>query len=213
MKYIDGSVCSALPPKLLGTYELEIAHIIEELCGEGIGTVVDVGAAEGYYSTGMALRLPHAQIVAFETTAEGQESARRMAGINGVSDRVSVAGYCDTRTLRRALQAPAPILVIMDIEGGEDELLRPDSAPELAEAWIIVELHDFIVPGVSSEIIRRFDATHSIERIQTRARTPADLPFKPGMLRWSLTRLLTEFRPAPMEWLYMRPKARSSSNV
>src|SRR5437016_6027102 len=66
MKYIGSSVASAHIPKLLGTYEREIAGIVEEICWRKPAVLIDVGAAEGYYAVGFAMRLPDSRIIAFE---------------------------------------------------------------------------------------------------------------------------------------------------
>lgn len=54
------AVGSSLWPKLLGSYEAELAPTFEALCATPYRTVVDVGAAEGYYAVGLGLRLGEA---------------------------------------------------------------------------------------------------------------------------------------------------------
>ena len=97
-------------------------------------------------------------------------------------------------------------LVIMDAEGAECELLRPDLIPELSGCRILVELHDFILPGVGSDIATRFDATHEIRRYKARVRCFEDLPIRSFFLDRSLLKLTREFRPASMEWFDLRPR-------
>ena len=57
---------------MLGTYEKELNSVIEEACAAHPSLIVDVGAAEGYYACGMALRNPQARVVAFEMQAKGR---------------------------------------------------------------------------------------------------------------------------------------------
>ena len=47
MEYIRGSVGSTLPPKLLGTCEMELHEVIAEIILAAPATVIDAGAAEG----------------------------------------------------------------------------------------------------------------------------------------------------------------------
>ena len=54
MKYVNQSVGSMWFPKVLGTYELELASIIRGFCLARPPSVVDIGAAEGYYAVGVA---------------------------------------------------------------------------------------------------------------------------------------------------------------
>ena len=74
MRYVDRSVGSCFIPKLLGTYERELAPKIERICRRQPGLVVDVGAAEGYYAVGLAMRIPEARIIC---RAPGRKKGRR----------------------------------------------------------------------------------------------------------------------------------------
>ena len=64
MRYAGLPSGSTAGPKLLGSYESEIAAWIEGLCGARLDTIVDVGCAEGYYAVGMAMRCPAARVLA-----------------------------------------------------------------------------------------------------------------------------------------------------
>ena len=67
MRYpLRSSGQGGLLPKLLGTYERELSPAIERLISDRPTLVVNVGAAEGYYAVGLALRAPQAQVIAFE---------------------------------------------------------------------------------------------------------------------------------------------------
>jgi hypothetical protein len=102
-------------------------------------------------------------------------------------------------------------LVIMDVEGDEERLLDPGLVPELKRMHILVELHDCWRPGLDRRILERFDGSHEIERIWARERSESDLPMRSLFLgRW-LKRLMHEFRPDGMSWLYMRPLSASQA--
>src|SRR5207249_10415948 len=88
MKYVSTSVGSVYEPKLMGTYELELHPIIEQLCKQQFSRIIDVGAAEGYYAVGMAMRSPRSEVIAFETTTEGQALIAQLAALNEVAARV-----------------------------------------------------------------------------------------------------------------------------
>ena len=66
LRYIRESVGSAWAPKMLGTYEKELWPVVDVLIRRRPRWIVDVGAAEGYYAVGLAMRLGAAQVVAFE---------------------------------------------------------------------------------------------------------------------------------------------------
>ena len=59
MKYLSRAYCSAVLPKLLGTYECELIPAIDRLARSDADRIVDIGAAEGYYAVGLALKVPN----------------------------------------------------------------------------------------------------------------------------------------------------------
>src|SRR5271166_5203781 len=63
MRYIDQSHSSSLIPKWLGLYERELHDCIEEAIASPFQTVLDIGAAEGYYAVGLALRMHDARVI------------------------------------------------------------------------------------------------------------------------------------------------------
>ncbi|MDB4621386.1 hypothetical protein OAG82_00885 [Rubripirellula sp.] len=50
---------------LLGTYELEIHPWIENACNGSYDLIIDIGAAEGFYAVGMAMRNPEIPVIAY----------------------------------------------------------------------------------------------------------------------------------------------------
>jgi hypothetical protein len=79
MRYIQGSVGSAYVPKLLGIYERELTTYMEEACALEFPLIADIGAAEGYYAVGMALRNPNARVIAFEMEQKGRAALKELA--------------------------------------------------------------------------------------------------------------------------------------
>src|SRR5919106_5511514 len=58
LRYVDAAVgapdrADCLPAKLLGSYERELHHAVERQLEVGFSTIVNVGAAEGYYALGL----------------------------------------------------------------------------------------------------------------------------------------------------------------
>ncbi|MBU4348149.1 hypothetical protein KJ671_01415 [Patescibacteria group bacterium] len=186
MKYVSSSTGSRLLPKILGTYELELHPMVEEICKRSFDVIVDVGAAEGYYAVGMALRNPKAKVIAFETEISGQNLIKKMADINGVTNRVFARGFCDSKLLSSSIPDDKKCLIIMDIEGGEASLLDNCISPKLNSCHILVEIHECVVSGVGDIIINRFKNTHNIIEIKERARVLKDFPLSIPILYRSL---------------------------
>lgn len=204
MRYGRESVGSAYHPKLMGTYERELHRFIEKLCQQPFQSIVDVGAAEGYYAVGMARRFPNARVMAFESQVKGRELLEAMARANGVQDRITIKGHCEVADLRQVV-APQS-LVIMDVEGAEMLLLNPDAVPALGSCTVLVELHDCFEPGISRRIEERFKATHHIETIRQRKRWVSDLPLRAPLLNRWLLQMTNEFRAEKMSWFLMTPR-------
>ena len=210
MSYISSSVGSAYIPKLLGIYERELKTAIDEICSDHPSLIVDIGAAEGYYAIGLALRNLSSQIVAFEMDSEGQLALKEMAAKNCVQERVDIRGKCEPADLEEVLSASPKPVVICDTEGYEEFLLDPGVVNSLHKASVLVELHDFIVPGITETLLQRFQTSHEIEQIWQTSRSRQDFPwrtlgtqiFPNSYLDWAVS----EWRPVQMSWLWMIPK-------
>ena len=210
MRYVEGSVGSAYIPKLLGIYERELHPIIEAACGLGLQQIVDLGAAEGYYAVGMALRIPQTQVVAFEADQAGMALLRQMVTINCVADRVEIAGKCEQADLRdRTMRHQGRTLIICDVEGDEERLLSQASI-QPSMTWLLVELHEFLSPAIGARLTNEFASTHRITQIWQEARERAEFPFRNLCTRLLPTSYLdwavSEWRPERMSWLWMEPR-------
>jgi len=209
LRYVDQSVGSMWWPKILGTYELELAEIIGRICAENPPWVIDIGAAEGYYAVGMAWRCPQSRVIAFEGDHAGRQLQGELALLNHVDDRLHIEGFCDAPALRRALAFARGGFIICDIEGGERMLLNPAIIPELVDdPWtLLVEIHDNVDATIADTLIERFKSTHSIREIASQPRLASDLatPIRRNYLSRWIPAYLDERRPGPMRWLLLRP--------
>ncbi len=209
MKYVRRSIGSSLAPKLLGLYESELASLISELCEANFPTIIDVGAAEGYYAVGLARCSPKSQIIAFETEPQGRALLQKMAQLNGVEHRILVHGSCDRAALREVTEHHPWCLIVMDAEGAEADLLDPVAVPALTRCHILVELHEFIRRDIPDLIRRRFALTHTIREEWSADRALHELTFAVPLTRRLFPRWLgaqiSDLRPEQMRWYYMEP--------
>jgi hypothetical protein len=212
MRYIERATGSAYIPKLLGIYERELHLIVEQACGLGFSLIIDIGAAEGYYAVGMALRNGQARIEAFEMDVDGMSALTAMIALNGVSEQITVNGFCDPHSLNTKLENNnSKTLVICDVEGNEKVLLDSDLVPGLNSSWILVELHEWLSPTITSLLKDRFAATHRISHVWQEPRHSGEYPFRTfwttllpsSYLDWTVS----EWRPEQMSWLWMEPLA------
>jgi len=203
MKLTEDVLIGLYAPALLGIYEHELQPIIERLVGDGFDTVLNIGCSYGYYAVGLALRMPQARILAFDTDPAAQKKCADMADANGVAERVEIGGLFDGKEF--AKYAGQKTLAFVDIEGGEIELLDPAQYPALLTMTILVEMHDLFDSATSQNLQARFASTHAITRIDNRSMV-AELegigyvdPFDKFILAW-------EDRGGPTPWALMLPK-------
>lgn len=204
MTYVEGATEGALTPRLLGTYESELHPHLEVFARQGADCVIDVGCAEGYYAVGLARMFPEATVYAFDRDPWALEMCPKMARLNGVEDRVVVEGLFTPERFQAF--AGRNCLVIMDVEGAEDQLLRPDLAPALGQMRLIVETHEGQSPGVRGRLIERFSATHDIVLVESGPKTQALPDFLKTASQLDQALAVWEFRGGPTPWLVMTPK-------
>ncbi len=211
MRYIHpalGVQSSAYCPKLLGTYEQELHQLVEGLrTGPSYSHVINIGAGEGYYAIGLARCLPQSRMTAYEADAESRVILRRMAELNGVAARMTVRESCSPSRLQGEMGGSGKTLIVCDVEGAEQELLDPIAIPALAHADILVELHDFLIPGISDVIRQRFTGTHQVTEIPALPRQLADWPPSLSLPKAYRRTALSEYRPGGMRWFWMKAHA------
>jgi precorrin-6B methylase 2 len=200
------TVGSALLPKLLGSYESELHPVLDGMLKQGYTTIVDIGCAEGYYAIGFALRLPHAEVYAFDTNPTAKQLCAEMARLNGVADRLHIEDFCNEEALR-SIPLGDRTLIISDCEGYEGSLFNRQLAEFLVQHDLIIETHDFMNIDLSAKMHDTFAKTHHIRSIKSmddieKAHTCHDRALEPYSTRDKFF-ILREGRPAIMEWLVM----------
>jgi hypothetical protein len=181
--------------KLLGSYEQQLHRPIEVAIEMEPKRIANVGSADGYYATGLALRLPGAIVHAYDLASTAREMTSETARTNGVAERVLVHGRC--RHFRAGFD-----LLVCDIEGAEGDLLHAEA---LSSTMVIVETHDHAVPGITEVLINRFAATHDVDLLGSMEAE------RTALLAWLSERdidiALDEMRAGTEQcWLVMHPR-------
>lgn len=156
----------------LGVYEHELHETVEAIIAKGYRRIANIGCSLGYYAVGLARRMPGTAIDAFDIDAAARTQCAEMASLNDVSARVRVQGLFAGAQFAAYHDGGAPNLILMDIEGGEFDLLDPVTYPALRKLDVLVELHELTKPGLTQEITARFAPTHDLRIIETRNRLP-----------------------------------------
>jgi len=200
---------SAFLPKLLGTYERELHKAIERVARRPYNLVVDIGAAEGYYAVGLALRMSQAPVIAFEIDAAARGMLARVIAHNAVQARVAVAECCDGDQLLDVAQR-GPGFLLSDCEGCEFELFQPAQVRALAEWDLLIETHDSLRQNITRQLAARFRGTHRVTLIKPRQRTTADFPLRGSFSRFERLAAMDEGRHRA-KWLFLESTSRLTS--
>lgn len=195
-------------PMMLGVYERELWPVMERLIAAAPSRVVNVGCGVGYYAVGLAMRLPGAGVFAFDTDPACQAGCGRLSVANGCAERVRTAGELTAEGLA-ALAGPGTV-ILCDCEGGEDMLLDPVRVPALADCAIVVETHDFLLPGSRQRLIDRFTPTHAVEVVGMDVNLPDSCEEIRNYDMICRGMILGEYRQRGQDWLVLTPKAASA---
>jgi hypothetical protein len=202
------SAGSSLYPKLIGTYERELTPFIDDILARQFELIVDIGAAEGYYAVGFAMRMKGRikSVVAYDTDPKARALCAANALINSVS--VAVEGFCDSTTLIDAC-AQTSSMIIIDAEGYEKVLISEGLTKRLSHCSFLVESHDCFDIDTTNHLINCFSSTHKIKLISSiddieKAYTYMDLE-EFGLSLHDKKMLFQEGRQTIMKWIYATP--------
>jgi len=194
-----------LPAKILGCYEAELHQSVKAVVERAPRSIINIGAAEGYYAVGLAVRIPHALVLGFESDPVRRRLCRRHAALNGVADRIRLRGSCTTADLAKLPLESA--LIMCDVEGAELQILDPALIPSLASTELVVELHDGADARITPTLAERFRRSHDLQIISVRDRCPDRLPIDLSFLTApERTTALQEHRRISRGWLVASPR-------
>lgn len=200
-----------LASKILGFYELEVLNVLSQVDRSRYRFFVDLGAADGYYAIGALRAGLFQKAFCFEMSERGREVVRANAALNDVSESVAVFGYADARFYESLpeVQLSAAVILI-DIEGGEFDLLTDELLARLKNAMLVIELHEFMVDDGAVKLQALVDRLKRVYRLRWLTTGARDLSaFESlGALndtdRWLLC---SESRTQRMKWVVCEPLA------
>jgi len=196
MTYISAAVRDRnVIPRLIGSYELELHAALASALAIPYDVIVDIGSAEGFYSTGFALKT-QAPVVGYEVEPRERALAAQMAAANGVT--VELRGHCTPRHLLELQHKRA--LVMSDCEGAELSLFTPETLAAFTRCDLLIELHGQAI----SQLPPLFTPTHHIEVIAQSRRNPAGYPELSIFPEHERDAAISEYRGEPQTWLWAR---------
>lgn len=206
LRYVDKAVGSNYLHKLVGSYESVLHPVFTGIFLKNFDSVVDIGAAEGYYLVGLGKKFPDAKLVGFETESAGRKLIAEMYKINMLSNEFVLEGTATAGNV--APYITENTLLVCDCEGAELDILDPALEPILKTVKVaIIELHDFIRMGIKEILIERFSPTHDITIIPFKMTDPSHFPYLDSIKnRSERYEILRERSWQEQEWMILYRK-------
>jgi hypothetical protein len=156
---------SSIYAKLLGSYELELQPIMQQVLTNNFTHLVNIGCDEGYYAVGFARLMPNLKVTAFDCNKNAQEKCKKLAQLNNSNQQIVVNG-CFNESEINNLKEVSKTLFIIDCEGCEDVVITQTLITNFATASFIIELHYQQAPMIFNKLNQVFSTTHNIKIIK-----------------------------------------------
>jgi len=198
-------------PMILGTYEHQVQSKIMN-APDRYKVFVDIGAADGFYAIGLMLNRRFDMAVCFESNSKSRTSILENAKENGVEDKISILGIAQ-RDFHKQLTMeldlrPEEIFFLIDIEGGEFEILNSEMFDSFKSSMFVIEIHRTVADfqakysNLVENASRFFDleTIYSISSQNAFDRTMENWPDEDRQI------VLSEGRRYQMQWMILTPK-------
>ncbi len=123
---------------LAGTYEYPVVDYLSGLARHST-TFIDIGAASGYYSVGLAKAFAHLQVFAFESSPRSRKIMESNVLDNRVNHQIEIFGKFEGDFPKEFIFEGC--FFLFDIEGGEYSLIDRDLLIKAKKCHFVVELH------------------------------------------------------------------------
>lgn len=197
---------------LLGLYEREISDLLMALAmSENNRYLIDCGAADGFFAVGALVSGEFEFVWAFEQSKSQRINLKENAEVNGIENKLEILGSVEHDFLDE-LENDEKFLFdrstfLMDIEGGEFQVLNEGNLARMKDSVLIIELHDFSTEQKLERVslLARAQESHHGYLFSTGARDLSEiheLDYLSDSNRWLMC---SEGRPRVMDWLVLFP--------
>lgn len=197
---------SAIYPKIIGSYETELAESIRGILKNSHKVIYDIGCAEGYYAVGFAINFPDSIVYAIDNDQNALKNCNDMCELNNIKNVIPKNEFKLSELNNYDFENA---LIFCDSEGYEKQIFELENIKYFNSATVIVEVHDFIFRGLSDIISSNFKNTHTVNVIRSNSDLFKMMNYKYHKpLRLDLFTkylLYRENRPEKMTWLIIEP--------
>lgn len=198
-----------LGSKIFGFYESEVLDALLNIDREKYTNFIDLGAADGYYAIGVVYAGLFKKAFSFELSEQGRGVITKNAKLNNVSEKILVFGIADQNfnQLMPDVRLSESVLLV-DIEGGEFDLLTNNVLNKLKNSILIIELHEFMVENGQSrlnELIARLQQWFTISWLTTGSRDMSQYEMLEQLNDTDRWLLCSEGRTRLQKWAVCKP--------
>jgi len=197
-------------PKIFGLYENQILNWIYQ---KKFDLLIDVGAADGYYALGMLSQKIARRAVTFEISVNDREITKSSAIINNVDDLIFIKGEATSSEIIEVLKSCSNGLIIMDIEGGEYNLITRELLEAAKNYCLVIEIHEVVDKDIQENMLNLCREFHHFEELTSLERVFPRDKFTEKLTDNERSLLLSEGRPYAMTWVALSPKDHNKLNL
>jgi len=185
--------------KILGIYEQQVLETFTKK--EKFHTLINIGAADGYYGFGLLLAKKCEAVIFFESSIESRQEIAKMNQKYNFQIEIHEEANHDNLIAVIEKMKMDEVVFLVDIEGGEFNIFESNLIEKIQGCTLILEIHDFANPNFDKQALeKRFSKIFNIEKIFNNSRKLPQLEAiqdLPDNQRWLLA---SEGRVRAMEW-------------
>ena len=196
--------------KIFGLYESEVIEFIKD---KHYKSLINLGAADGYYPIGMLMKKKVNHAYCFEGNPLGKKYITKNAKLNRLNGDISIYGRADSQFYK---QLPDGViggnnLVLCDIEGGEFDLFTDEVISVFSQSSFIIEIHDFKFDDGKNKRKALIDSfkDFDIEMVKSRPKQWSDIDQITELSDNDRALVCSEGRRVLGEWLVATPRKQS----
>jgi len=197
--------------KMLGLYEEQVQKKILDIKERhNLEYLVNFGASDGFHVLGLIKNKIFKKGFAFEINPAERIILKKNIEKNNLCEKIEIFEKANFEEIFNILDSKKleKSLFLIDIEGGEFDLFRPEYIKKLERSFFIIENHDFLLRDIKKkrDLDNLLKNYFDIELIKNSGRNPFAFDFIKDLSDDERWLIMSEGRPCEMNWIVLRPK-------
>lgn len=194
---------------LLGIYEKEIIHeVVDALNSNNKVNFFHIGSSDGILLCGLSLNGYIDKGYSFEKDFDSRNNIIENLKVNNINNIELFPNAEPGFLLSFEQEIVSDSVILIDVEGYEYELIDDNFLIYAKNSVIIIEIHDFnsVLKLNKEYLLERTKQFHNQKLISLGSRNPFEFSEIDDWFDDEKWLLMSESRPAKMEWLILEPK-------